>query len=244
MSKLNPYEDFLDGRPVEVILAATPEAIRSLLARIGDANTSTRPLPGKWSPAEIVCHLADCDLVFGFRLRQTLAEDGPTIQPFDQDKWAAQYAGIPAARALESLHCAARMESAPHSIGASPGGQPHHDASRARRYELPDGGGDHGRPRPESPCPIAQNRRPGVILPRLFSAWCRSSRKTELAPPHLRPFPSAASGRRGDDRTSFCRRSGAGTWPAPHPPRGCAPRYRHSLPACCLSLRMRSWTEA
>ncbi len=101
MSKLNPYEDFLDGRPVEVILAATPEAIRSLLARIGDANTSTRPLPGKWSPAEIVCHLADCDLVFGFRLRQTLAEDGPTIQPFDQDKWAAQYAGIPAARALE-----------------------------------------------------------------------------------------------------------------------------------------------
>lgn len=103
MSKLNPYEDFLDGRPVEVILAATPEAIRSMLAQIGDANTSNRPAPGKWSPAEIVCHLADCELVFGFRLRQTLAEDGPTLQPFDQDKWAAQYTGIPASRALEAF---------------------------------------------------------------------------------------------------------------------------------------------
>jgi len=103
MSKLNPYEDFLDGRPVEVILASTPEALRSTLAQIGDANTSTRPAPGKWSPAEIVCHLADCELVFGFRLRQTLAEDGPTIQPFDQDKWAAQYSGIPANRALEAF---------------------------------------------------------------------------------------------------------------------------------------------
>lgn len=103
MSQRNPYEEFLDGRPIEVLLAATPEALRSMLAQIGDANTSTRPAPGKWSPAEIVCHLADCELVFGFRLRQTLAEDGPTIQPFNQDKWAAQYAGIPASRALDAF---------------------------------------------------------------------------------------------------------------------------------------------
>jgi DinB superfamily len=103
MSKLNPYEVFLDGRPIEVILAATPEAIRSVLAQIGDADTSIRPVPDKWSPAEIVAHLADCELVFGFRLRQTLAEDGPTIQPFDQDKWAAQYTGVPANRALEAF---------------------------------------------------------------------------------------------------------------------------------------------
>lgn len=103
MSKLNPYQDFLDGRPLEVILAATPETIRSMLGGIGDANASARPAPGKWSAAEIVSHLADCELVFGFRLRQTLAEDGPTIQPFDQDKWAAQYNGIPAGRALQAF---------------------------------------------------------------------------------------------------------------------------------------------
>jgi len=103
MSKLNPYENFLDGRPIENILAATPEAIRSALAAIGAANSAARPAPGKWSAAEIVCHLADCELVFGFRLRQTLAEDGPTIQPFDQDRWAATYGGVAADQALTAF---------------------------------------------------------------------------------------------------------------------------------------------
>jgi hypothetical protein len=37
-------------------------------------------------------------------MRQTLAEDNPTIQPFDQDKWAAQYSGIQAAQALEAFN--------------------------------------------------------------------------------------------------------------------------------------------
>jgi hypothetical protein len=41
--------------------------------------------------------------VFAFRLRQTLAEDGPIIQPFDQDKWAATYDGVFASQALETF---------------------------------------------------------------------------------------------------------------------------------------------
>lgn len=100
MSELNPYERFLDGRPPETILGATPAEIEGLLEAIGPENVMTAPAPGKWSAAEIVCHLADCELVFGFRLRQTLAEDAPTIQPFDQEKWAATYAGVPANQAL------------------------------------------------------------------------------------------------------------------------------------------------
>jgi hypothetical protein len=101
MSELNPYERFLDGRKLETILGATPAEIGRLLGAIGPEKVSTAPAPGKWSAAEIVCHLADCELVFGFRLRQTLAEDAPTIQPFDQEKWAATYAGVPAKQALE-----------------------------------------------------------------------------------------------------------------------------------------------
>jgi len=100
MSDLNPYDSFLDERPVEAILAATPPEIERLLNAVGPDKVMTAPAPGKWSPAEIVCHLADCELVFGFRLRQTLAVDAPTIQPFDQDKWAATYPGIPASQAL------------------------------------------------------------------------------------------------------------------------------------------------
>ncbi len=46
-------------------------------------------------------HLADCELVFAFRLRQTLAEDAPVVQPFDQEKWAVTYTGVAASQALE-----------------------------------------------------------------------------------------------------------------------------------------------
>ncbi len=100
MSTANPYEGFLDGRPVEEILARTSKAIAGYLDKIGTEKESAAPAPGKWSAAEIVAHLADCEIVFGFRLRQTLAEDGPTIQPFDQDKWAATYPGVSADLAL------------------------------------------------------------------------------------------------------------------------------------------------
>jgi hypothetical protein len=94
MSDLNPYEKFLDGRPLTEILAETPGAISALLEKMGPGRAFEAPAPGKWSAGEIVAHLADCELVFGFRLRQTLAEDNPTVQPFDQDKWSANYKGI------------------------------------------------------------------------------------------------------------------------------------------------------
>ncbi len=103
MSSLNPYERFLDGRPAETILADSPVTLNNLLNQIGAERAKIPAAPGKWSPAEILCHLADCELVFAYRLRQTLAEDAHVIQPFDQDKWAANYSGITADEALVLL---------------------------------------------------------------------------------------------------------------------------------------------
>jgi DinB superfamily len=105
MSELNPYEKFLDGRPLETILEASEHAIRNCLQAMGPDKSAKPPAPGKWSPAEIVCHLADCEIAFGFRLRQTLAEDRHVIQTFDQEKWAAAatYSDVPAARALAAF---------------------------------------------------------------------------------------------------------------------------------------------
>jgi len=101
MSELNPYDKFLDGRALDTILAATPVEIGKLILAIGPEKENEPWAPGKWGAAQIVAHLADCELVFGFRLRQTLAEDSPVIQPFDQDKWAKTYLGVPAKQALE-----------------------------------------------------------------------------------------------------------------------------------------------
>ncbi len=41
-----------------------------------------------WSPLEIVAHLADIEVGLGWRIRQTLAEERPELQPFDQNAWA------------------------------------------------------------------------------------------------------------------------------------------------------------
>jgi hypothetical protein len=103
MSELNPYAKFLDGRSSSTILAATSPRIADILAGMGREKTTVRPAPGKWSAAEIVCHLADCEIAFAFRLRQTLAENNHVIQPFDQDNWAKPYPGIPAADALAAF---------------------------------------------------------------------------------------------------------------------------------------------
>ena len=42
-------------------------------------------------------------ILWGVVALPVLAEDAPAIQPFDQDKWAATYAGISATKALEVL---------------------------------------------------------------------------------------------------------------------------------------------
>ena len=103
MSELNPYAKFLDGRPLETILGSTSHEVANKLQMIGPDRTIEEPAPGKWSPAEIVCHLADCEVAFAFRLRQTVAEDHHVLQPFDQDKWAATYNGIGAREALAAF---------------------------------------------------------------------------------------------------------------------------------------------
>ena len=88
---MNPYAPHLGERdPLEVI-AATPRQLESLIETIGLIRAEQPAGPGKWSPREILCHLADGETVFAFRLRQALAEDHHVIQPFDQEKWAEQY---------------------------------------------------------------------------------------------------------------------------------------------------------
>ncbi|MFZ0639423.1 MAG: DinB family protein [Candidatus Acidiferrales bacterium] len=97
---MNPYASHLAGKdPLEVI-AATPGQLASFVRTLGPERVEQKPAPGKWSPREIICHLADCEIVFAYRLRQTLAEDRHVIQPFDQDKWAAVYAAYDAPAAL------------------------------------------------------------------------------------------------------------------------------------------------
>src|SRR5271156_4211615 len=103
LDMLNPYASQLgELDPLEVI-AATPAKLRALLDTIGGARAEQPRAPGKWSAREIVCHLADCEVAFAFRLRQTLAEDLHVIQPFDQELWAIRYSAYSVDAALATF---------------------------------------------------------------------------------------------------------------------------------------------
>ncbi len=94
----NPYASFLGSRNPQTVLAETVARLNALSGQI--TNLDRNPAAGKWSPREILCHLADCETVFAVRLRQTMAQPHHVIQPFDQDDWARPYASFRADQAL------------------------------------------------------------------------------------------------------------------------------------------------
>jgi hypothetical protein len=99
--ELNPYAKYLSDQDARAVIAATPGLLHQAVCALTPEQLEAPRAPGKWSPREIVAHLADCELVFAFRLRQTLAEPNHTVQPFDQGIWADHYAAYTLPEALE-----------------------------------------------------------------------------------------------------------------------------------------------
>jgi DinB superfamily len=95
MPAANPYAAFLGNLNARDVIAATPHNLIHLSDRLGSGGFERSYAPGKWTARMILCHLADTEIAFAFRIRQALAEDNHLIQPFDQDAWASSY-GNPA----------------------------------------------------------------------------------------------------------------------------------------------------
>ncbi len=69
-------------------LSATPKKLERFLGKASTAKLRKRPAPDKWSVGEILAHLADAEIVLGWRVRSILGAPGTPIQAFDQDDWA------------------------------------------------------------------------------------------------------------------------------------------------------------
>ena len=106
--ELNPYARNLAGQDPRAILAATPGLLHQACCNLTPEQIEAPWSPGKWSPRQIAAHLADCELAFSFRLRQTLAGHGEpaVLQPFDQEAWATRYAAYDLPSALELFRAA------------------------------------------------------------------------------------------------------------------------------------------
>jgi uncharacterized damage-inducible protein DinB len=70
------------------VLRGTPAAARRLTLGLTVEELRRPESEGKWSPVEVLQHLADSELVWGYRLRRVLAEDRPALTGYDQDLWA------------------------------------------------------------------------------------------------------------------------------------------------------------
>jgi hypothetical protein len=70
------------------VLHQTPSAVTQAITGLTRDQLRMREAPGKWSVVQVLQHLADSDLVWGWRLRMILAHDRPQIAGYDQDLWA------------------------------------------------------------------------------------------------------------------------------------------------------------
>ncbi|HEX6614955.1 MAG TPA: DinB family protein [Gemmatimonadales bacterium] len=97
--------DLLGARDPLDVAAELVAWLDRRLAGLNDAVLRRPESPGKWSVVEIVQHLADSELVLGWRTRLILTEDRPNIQGYDQDAWARalRYADVPLALAMDQL---------------------------------------------------------------------------------------------------------------------------------------------
>lgn len=82
---------YSEGKQPLRVQQATARKLSALTRRLNKKQLTQRPAPGKWSIAEILAHLADAELVAGWRLRLILGSNGTPIQAFDQDVWAQTF---------------------------------------------------------------------------------------------------------------------------------------------------------
>ena len=71
-----------------VVLGGLGAGVRRAFEGLSDTTMRQPEAPGKWSMIEVAQHLADSEIVVGFRLRMILAHDRPEITAYDQDLWA------------------------------------------------------------------------------------------------------------------------------------------------------------
>ena len=80
-------EGFRAGREPIALMKAAPAKFERAVAGLSASQMRRRPAKRKWSIIEILGHLNDTEVVYGYRYRMALAQSGMPIQGYDQDAW-------------------------------------------------------------------------------------------------------------------------------------------------------------
>ena len=102
--------------------------LKAAFAKVPGEARQWRPGPGKWSAHEVVCHCADSETNAYARIRFLMAEDRPSIQGYDEARWAERldYHALPVEPALATVeavraHTAALLRRIPEAAWAREG---------------------------------------------------------------------------------------------------------------------------
>lgn len=68
------------------------DELESAVQSIPAEQVARRPSESRWSVLEIVCHLADAELLASARIRRTITQDRPNFWGYQQEQWAAELA--------------------------------------------------------------------------------------------------------------------------------------------------------
>jgi hypothetical protein len=71
---------------------AGPGLLRRAVAEMTRDQLLARPVPGKWSTQEVVCHVGDYEPVYADRMKRVIALNEPELLPGDPALFAARLA--------------------------------------------------------------------------------------------------------------------------------------------------------
>lgn len=102
--------ELLGDRDPLAVLTSTSGELQALVRGRPESSLRRPEAPGRWSVGGVLAHLADSELVWGWRLRMVLAEDRPTLGGYDQDAWARRldYASLEPRASLDRFDRARR----------------------------------------------------------------------------------------------------------------------------------------
>jgi uncharacterized damage-inducible protein DinB len=66
--------------------------VREAVAGMTPDQLLARPIPGKWSTKEVVCHLADSEQAWAHRIKRVISEEKPLLIGYDESRFAAALA--------------------------------------------------------------------------------------------------------------------------------------------------------
>ena len=94
-----PYASALGNLDPQEVIAQTPVRLAAIYDALTSEQAEAHPAPGKWSLREVMCHLADCEIAWAWRLRYAYERENAVMQPFEQDPWARMYSHYTLAQA-------------------------------------------------------------------------------------------------------------------------------------------------